>query len=113
MSAVSANASMALSNGAATAPASPMQRAWRRLRRRRAAMLGLFVVLGFIALALFAPWISGYDPVATDWGAIRKAPSAAHWFGTDEIGRDVFARVIWGTQASLLAVTNTTPCTTA
>ena len=66
-------------------------------------MVGLAVVLGFILLALGAAWIAPQDPIATSWGAIRKAPSAAHWFGTDEIGRDVFARVIWGTQASLLA----------
>ncbi len=44
-----------------------------------------------------------YDPLATSWSAIRKAPSAAHWFGTDEIGRDVLSRVIFGARASLLA----------
>ena len=54
-------------------------------------------------LAVFAPWIAPHDPIATSWGAIRKAPSAAYWFGTDEIGRDVLSRVIWGTRASLLA----------
>ena len=81
----------------------PAQRVLRRLRRRRGAMLGLAVVIGFIALALFAPWVSPYDPLQTSWSAVRKAPSAAHWFGTDEIGRDVLARVIWGTRASLLA----------
>jgi ABC-type dipeptide/oligopeptide/nickel transport system permease subunit len=59
--------------------------------------------LAFIVLALFAPWIAPQDPIATSWGAIRKAPSAEHWFGTDEIGRDVLSRVIWGTRASLLA----------
>jgi peptide/nickel transport system permease protein len=84
-------------------PAGPWQRAFRRLRRRRGAMLGGLVVLLFVAMALLAPWISPHDPIATSWGAIRKAPSAAHWFGTDEIGRDVLSRVIWGTQASLLA----------
>jgi peptide/nickel transport system permease protein len=66
-------------------------------------MLGLVVVLIFIALAVFAPWIAPQDPIATSWGAIRKAPSIEHWFGTDEIGRDVLSRVIWGTRASLLA----------
>ncbi len=85
------------------AQAGPWLRAWRRLRKRRGAMLGLLVVLMFITLALFAPWIAPHDPIATSWSAIRKAPSAAHWMGTDEIGRDVFSRVIWGTQASLLA----------
>ena len=83
--------------------AGPWLRAWRRLRRRRGAMVGLVVVLAFVALALFAQWIAPQDPIATNWGAIRKAPSAAHWLGTDEIGRDVLSRVIWGTQASLLA----------
>ncbi len=83
--------------------AGPWLSAWRRLCRRRGAMLGLAVVLVFVALALFAPWVSPQDPIATSWGAIRKAPSAEHWMGTDEIGRDVLSRVIWGTQASLLA----------
>jgi peptide/nickel transport system permease protein len=84
-------------------PDGPWHRAWRKLRRRRTAMFGLAVVIGFIALALFAAWIAPQDPIATSWGAIRKPPSAEHWFGTDEIGRDVFSRVIWGTQASMLA----------
>ena len=83
--------------------AGPWQRSWRRLRRRRGALIGLAVVLIFVALALFAPWIAPQDPIATSWSAIRKAPSAEHWFGTDEIGRDVLSRVIWGTRASLLA----------
>ena len=88
---------------AAPAPASPGRRAWRRRRRRRRARFGAAVVLGFLVLAGCAAWIAPQDPIATSWGAIRKAPSAEHWFGTDEIGRDVFSRVIWGSQASLLA----------
>lgn len=83
--------------------ASPSQLAWRRFARRRAALLGVAIVISFIVLALGASWIAPLDPIATSWGAIRKAPSAAHWFGTDEIGRDVLSRVIWGTRASLLA----------
>jgi len=66
-------------------------------------MVGLAVVVFFVVLAFFAPWIAPQDPLATSWGAVRKAPSAAHWFGTDEIGRDVLSRVIWGARASLLA----------
>jgi len=84
-------------------PAGPWRRAGRRLVRRRSALVGAAIVIAFIVLAVFAAWIAPADPVATSWGAIRKAPSAAHWFGTDEIGRDVLSRVIWGTQASLLA----------
>jgi len=56
-----------------------------------------------VLVAIFAPVVAPYDPLATSWSAIRKAPSAAHWFGTDEIGRDVLSRVIWGARASLLA----------
>ena len=81
----------------------PWQRAWRQLAQRRVAVAGLAVVLFFIALAILAPLISPYDPLATNWAAVRKPPSALHWFGTDEIGRDVLARVIWGSRASLLA----------
>lgn len=66
-------------------------------------MVGAVVVLGFVVLALFAPWIAPDDPIATSWTAIRNAPSGAHWFGTDDLGRDVLSRVIWGTRASLLA----------
>jgi peptide/nickel transport system permease protein len=88
---------------AARAPAGPWRRAWRRLARRPSALLGLVVVVLFVVLALAAPWIAPYDPIATSWSAVRKAPSAAHWFGTDEIGRDVLSRVIWGTRASVLA----------
>jgi peptide/nickel transport system permease protein len=73
------------------------------LARRRGALFGAAIIVGFIVLAVFATFIAPQDPIATSWGAIRKAPSAEHWFGTDEIGRDVLSRVIWGTQASLLA----------
>jgi peptide/nickel transport system permease protein len=81
----------------------PTQRALRRLARRRGAMIGLAFVTFFVLLAIFAPWISPHDPLQTSWSAVRKAPSAEFLFGTDEIGRDVLSRVIWGTRASLLA----------
>jgi peptide/nickel transport system permease protein len=83
--------------------AGPWRQAFRKLRRRKPALLGLAVVVFFVLLAMLAPWLSPYDPIATSWGAIRKPPSVEHWFGTDEIGRDVLARVIWGTRASLAA----------
>ena len=79
----------------------PWARAWRRLRRRKGALVGLAVVVLFILLALLAPWVAPYDPVATSWSLVRKAPSWAHWFGTDEVGRDVLSRIIWGARASL------------
>jgi peptide/nickel transport system permease protein len=60
-------------------------------------------VLFFILVAMFAPLIAPYDPLATSWSAVRKPPSWLHLFGTDEIGRDVLSRVIYGARASLLA----------
>ena len=81
----------------------PWQRALRRLAQRRVALFGLAVIVLFVALALLAPLIAPYDPVATSWSLVRKPPSLAHPFGTDEIGRDVLSRVIWGGRASLLA----------
>jgi peptide/nickel transport system permease protein len=81
----------------------PGERALRRLVRRRGAMVGLALVVFFVTLALLAPWLAPHDPLATSWSAVRKAPSAQHLFGTDEIGRDVLSRVIWGARASLLA----------
>ena len=82
---------------------SPTRRALRRLFRRKGAVLGLVVLSIFILLALFASFVSPYDPIATSWTLVRRPPSAAHWFGTDELGRDVLARVIYGARASLLA----------
>jgi peptide/nickel transport system permease protein len=82
---------------------SPVRRALLRLLRRRGAMLGLAIVLVFVLLAVFAPVLAPQDPLQTSWSAVRKAPSAQYWFGTDEIGRDVLSRVIWGARASLSA----------
>lgn len=82
---------------------SPARRALRRLARRRGAMVGLAVIACFVLLAVFAPWVTPYDPIAQSWMTVRKAPSALHWFGTDEVGRDVLTRVVFGARASLMA----------
>ncbi len=82
---------------------SPTRRALRRLVRRKGAVVGLIVIALFVALAVFAPLIAPYDPNAQGWTTVRKAPSALHWFGTDDVGRDILARVIYGARASLLA----------
>ncbi|MEA2929982.1 MAG: peptide/nickel transport system permease protein [Hyphomicrobiales bacterium] len=82
---------------------SPARRAWRRLMRRKGAVFGLIVIALFILLAVFAPLISPYDPNIQSWTAVRKPPSGLHLFGTDDVGRDNFSRVIYGARASLLA----------
>lgn len=78
-------------------------RAWRKLKASRSATAGLIIIGFFAILAMCAPILPIPDPVATSWSAIRKAPSAAHWFGTDDLGRDILSRMIWGAQASLMA----------
>ena len=76
---------------------------WQRLAKRKSALVGLAVVLLMVFVAVFAPLLAPYDPTAQSWTAVRKAPSAAHWFGTDEAGRDILYRIIWGARASLMA----------
>ncbi|HVG77524.1 MAG TPA: ABC transporter permease [Patescibacteria group bacterium] len=80
-----------------------MARAWRVGRRRPAALVGALVVLLFVVMAVGAPWLAPSDPVRTDWSKIRKAPSWAHPFGTDDLGRDGLSRVIWGARISMQA----------
>ena len=82
---------------------SPLGRALRRFLRHRLAVFGLLVVILFVTIALFAPFAAPFDPLRTSWSLVRKAPSAAHWFGTDENGRDILSRVIYGARASLMA----------
>jgi peptide/nickel transport system permease protein len=81
----------------------PESRVWKKFRAHRGAMVGGAIVAFFVLVAFLAPVLPIADPVATDWGAIRQPPSAAHWFGTDELGRDLLSRMVWGARASLLA----------
>src|SRR5437016_3410368 len=76
---------------------------WQVARRRPAAAAGALVVALYVALALGAPWVARHDPTRTDWSQIRKPPSLAHPFGTDDLGRDGFARVVWGARISMQA----------
>ena len=85
------------------AESAPASRPLKRLLRRGGAIFGLTFVMFFVVIAVFAPWIAPYDPVATSWSLVRAAPSGAHPFGADELGRDVLSRIIWGARASLLA----------
>ncbi|MGY0664246.1 ABC transporter permease [Bordetella bronchiseptica] len=78
-------------------------RSWGKFRRNRIAILGALIVLAFVVLALLAPWVASHDPFQTSFMTIRKAPSAAFWMGTDELGRDIFSRMVYGARASLMA----------
>ncbi len=74
-----------------------------KLMRSRSARIGGTIVLLFVAIALLAPLLPIADPLKSNFLAIRKPPSELYWFGTDELGRDQVARLIFGAQASLLA----------
>src|SRR5205085_84027 len=76
--------------------------AWRRLKRNRAAMAGLVILALIALLAILAPLLSPYEFDAVDFDAISAPPDAAHWFGTDDLGRDLFARTLQGGRISLM-----------
>jgi peptide/nickel transport system permease protein len=71
-------------------------------RRRPLGAIGAAVILLMIAVAVLAPLIAPYDPLATDFGAMLSAPSGQHWLGTDTFGRDVLSRLIYGSRTALL-----------
>src|SRR5262245_7741544 len=89
--------------GDAASPRGVWRRAWRVGRRRPVAVAGAVVALLFVIMAVGAPWIATEDPTRTNWSQLRKAPSWAHPFGTDDLGRDGFSRVVWGARISMQA----------
>src|SRR2546423_2587260 len=78
----------------------------RSLFRNRLAALGAVMVILFVAFALFAPWIAPRDPAQLDLATRRQRPNHGHWFGTDELGRDILSRVIYGARISMLVGTS-------
>jgi ABC-type dipeptide/oligopeptide/nickel transport system permease subunit len=82
--------------------ATPSYEAWKRFKRNPTALVGLVVVAVLILIAIFAPLIAPYDYQVQDYLSMMQKPSAAHIFGTDQFGRDIFSRVIYGTRYSLL-----------
>jgi peptide/nickel transport system permease protein len=96
---------MATSIDARSATALPRRkrRGLVRFMRNKAAVFGAVLVALIVVMAVFAPWLTQYDPVQASFMTVRQAPSAVHWFGTDELGRDVLSRLLYGARASLLA----------
>lgn len=76
-------------------------RAWARLKKDRATHLGLAIIATITFMATFAPWLAPYPEGAQDPQALLQGPSLAHLFGTDELGRDVFSRVLFGARVSM------------
>lgn len=75
---------------------SPWREVWKRLKRNKLSMAGLIVLGIIIFISIVAKWIIPYDYAAQDITAIMQFPSAEHWFGTDNFGRDIFSRVLYG-----------------
>lgn len=82
-------------------------RAWARLRRDRAAMVGLTIITIILLSALLAPWIAPYGEGVQDTQALLQGPSLKHWLGTDELGRDILSRVLFGARVSMGVATIT------
>ncbi|MGI6056077.1 MAG: ABC transporter permease [Bilifractor sp.] len=80
----------------------PSYEAWKRFRRNPTALAGLIIVIALIVIAIFAPLIAPYNYQAQDYTAMMQKPSAVHLFGTDQFGRDIFSRCIYGARYSLL-----------
>src|SRR5262245_55245200 len=100
-----------MSDGALAAPAALSQRRGVVLRQRLRThlrkypsfWLGAFILLLFALIIIFAPLIASQDPLAQNLRARLSPPSPEHWFGTDELGRDIFSRVVYGSRISLPA----------
>ncbi|MFE4713055.1 MULTISPECIES: nickel transporter permease [Paenibacillus] len=89
------------SNVPAKEASGPWRDAWRAFRKNKTAMLGLGIILFFVMIALLAPWIAPYDYKEQELVNRLKPPSAQHWLGTDDLGRDLFSRLIYGARISL------------
>jgi peptide/nickel transport system permease protein len=83
-------------------PAAQLGTLRRAARHNVLSTAGVVMILVFVACALFAPWLAPYDPAYINLPSRLMAPSSAHWFGTDELGRDILSRVIFGARISML-----------
>ncbi|MGI6440748.1 MAG: nickel transporter permease [Peptoniphilaceae bacterium] len=78
-----------------------LQDMWIRMRRNKLAMVGLFILIVLVLVAIFADQIAPYGFAEQDLASQFQPPSAEHWFGTDDLGRDIFSRVVYGSRISL------------
>lgn len=79
----------------------PRPNAWHRLKENKLALFGLFIIICMLLLAIVGPWLSPYTYADQNLAEANQAPSAAHWFGTDTLGRDLYVRVVYGARISL------------
>ncbi|MBP9183836.1 MAG: ABC transporter permease [Fuscovulum sp.] len=89
-------------------PTSLWRDAWRRLRRNRLAVAGLAVIAALVFVAAFGPWLSPYDFLSQNLDMRNQPPSGTHWLGTDDLGRDVLSRLIYGARTAFLVAVGVT-----
>jgi len=77
---------------------------WRRFARNKPALIGLVIIFLLLFTAIFGPSLAPYDYARTDLNNVRAAPSAQHWFGTDDLGRDMFTRMIYGARSVVFVI---------
>lgn len=77
------------------------QDAWRRLKKNKVAMVSMFMIIAIIILAIVGPYLTKFDYATNDLMNANKWPDKLHWFGTDDLGRDIFVRVMYGARISL------------
>jgi peptide/nickel transport system permease protein len=77
---------------------------WLAFRRNPVAVIGLLIIASLVAVAALAPWITASDGLELHLSERLQAPGSEHWFGTDELGRDIFDRIIWGSRITLYIV---------
>ncbi|MGB5988016.1 MAG: ABC transporter permease [Desulfobacterales bacterium] len=77
---------------------------WLNFSENRLAMIGLLIIAGLVLVAALAPWLAPFEPNATDLVSRLQAPGADHWLGTDELGRDILSRIIYGARLTLYVV---------
>lgn len=87
---------------------SPQMQLLRRILLNPPAFLGVIIVILLVLTAVFAPWIAPYGFDAQDLSIARQAPSLAHWLGTDDLGRDMFSRIVWGARSVVFVIVMTT-----
>ena len=74
----------------------------RTFARSRAGVLGLIIAIILLLAAVFAPWLAPYDYAEQDWAHVSESPSSLHWFGTDQLGRDLFSRILMGLRTAFM-----------
>jgi len=77
---------------------------WLSFSRNPIAMIGLFIVAGLVLVAALAPWITGSEGLQPELSNRLHPPDGTHWFGTDELGRDIYDRIVWGSRITLYIV---------